>query len=588
MKGELGFTADHLEARGIRATLLETPLTVDVKTTGDGRVQVDATGEVGITTLRRQFAHPLLDNLSGGFKWNGTVQVKKKTAAIKIASNLVGLASSLPAPFNKSTNTPLALSFERKPVEAALPAPARKIPTRARSADTGKAANAARPAAAPVSQDLLNVSLGHVARLQLVRQRNLGPPQISRGLLAIGTTTAALPERGVLVAVDLPRVDAATWRRLLTEGGKGEADALPVLPELQFDLRTAALTLFDQEAHDVRLNGSRANVSAPLRFDLKSRELSGSFEWIGSGNGKLLARLDKFALPETAVTPETLQAKADAVIDHLPALDLVIGELSYRNRLLGNLHLAAENSDGAWHTRLLLGSDDGVLDAEAYWRPRPSLTRVDFKLTAKSLEKMLARVGYPGAIRRGNGSLGGQLTWQGPPFRVDYPTLDGRLTLAAGSGQFNKLEPGVGRLLGILSLQSLPRRITLDFRDIFSEGFAFDAISGQFAVKRGVMETSDLQIRGPAAKILMNGTVDLGAETQQLKVRVQPALGESVAVGAMLANPVAGAIAYAAQKILKDPLDQAFAYEYRISGSWADPKVEKLGQAGGQGGDATK
>lgn len=582
VKGELRFTADHLEAHGIRATLLETPLAVDVKTAGDGRVQIDVTGEVGITTLRRQFSHPLLDNLSGGFKWNGSIQVKKKTAAIKITSNLVGLASSLPAPFNKSTNTPLALSFERKPVDTVVRALTK--------VGAGKTANAARPAMASASQDLLNISLGRVARLQLVRRRDLGPPQISRGLLAIGRATAILPERGVLVAVDLPQINAAVWRRLLTEGGKGEADALPALPELQFDLRTAALTLFDQEAHDVRLNGSRANVSAPLRFDLKSRELSGSFEWTGSGNGKLLAHLNKFALPETAVTPETLQAKADTVIDHLPALDLVIGELSYRNRLLGNLHLSAENSDGAWHTRLMLSNDDGRLEADAYWQPQPTQTRVDFKLTARSLEKMLERVGYPGTIRRGNGSLSGQMAWQGQPFRVDYPTLDGKLTLAVGNGQFNKLEPGVGRLLGILSLQSLPRRITLDFRDIFSEGFAFDAISGQFAIKRGVMETSDLQIRGPAAKILMHGTVDLGAETQQLKVRVQPALGESVAVGAMLANPVAGAIAYAAQKILKDPLDQVFAYEYRISGSWADPKVEKLGQkpAEGQSGGAGK
>jgi uncharacterized protein YhdP len=72
-------------------------------------------------------------------------------------------------------------------------------------------------------------------------------------------------------------------------------------------------------------------------------------------------------------------------------------------------------------------------------------------------------------------------------------------------GQFVKLEPGVGRLLGILSLQSLPRRITLDFRDVFSEGFAFDAIGGQFAVARGVMATSDLQIQGPSAKVLMSG-----------------------------------------------------------------------------------
>jgi uncharacterized protein YhdP len=92
------------------------------------------------------------------------------------------------------------------------------------------------------------------------------------------------------------------------------------------------------------------------------------------------------------------------------------------------------------------------------------------------------------------------------------------------------------------------------------------------------METKELQIQGPSAKVLMSGAVNLGAETQDLKVRVQPAVGESIAVGAMIANPIAGAVVWAAQKILQDPLDQAFAFEYAVTGSWADPKVDKLGQ----------
>ena len=95
---------------------------------------------------------------------------------------------------------------------------------------------------------------------------------------------------------------------------------------------------------------------------------------------------------------------------------------------------------------------------------------------------------------------------------------------------------------------------------------------------RGIMDTRDLQIQGPSAKVLMSGAVDLAAETQNLKVRVQPAVGNTVALGAMIANPVAGAVVWAAQKILQDPLDQAFAFEYAVTGSWADPKVEKIGQ----------
>jgi uncharacterized protein YhdP len=347
-----------------------------------------------------------------------------------------------------------------------------------------------------------------------------------------------------------------------------------------FDLRTAELAVHGRSFHDVRINGSHPEGASSTRFDLQSRELAGNFEWDAAAGGKLTGRIGQFAIPEAAATPAALQAKASEVLDRFPALDITIDQLSFKERQLGTVRIAAENKDGYWNTRVDAKNDDGVLESTGRWRlsaTQPD-TRIEFKLSAKSIEKFLARAGYPDTVRRGSANLTGNLSWNGTPFSIGYPTLAGNLRLDAANGQFVKLEPGVGRLLGVLSLQSLPRRITLDFRDIFSEGFAFDSITGQVAVARGVMDTRDLQIQGPSAKVLMSGTVDLPGETQDLKVRVQPALGDTVAIGAMIANPVAGAVVWAAQKILKDPIDQAFAFEYAVTGSWDDPKVEKLGQ----------
>jgi uncharacterized protein YhdP len=340
------------------------------------------------------------------------------------------------------------------------------------------------------------------------------------------------------------------------------------------------LILLDKHFHDVRIGGTRPEGAPATRFDLKSRELAGNFEWNSGGGGKLTGRIGQLAIPEAEATPAALQAKTSEVIDKIPALDITVDQLSFKDRALGAVRIAAENREGYWNTRVDVKNDDGTLEASGRWRPGPAQpdTRVEFKLVAKNVEKLLTRIGYPDAVRRGSANLAGNLSWSGSPFTIDYPTLGGSFSLAASGGQFVKLEPGVGRLLGILSLQSLPRRITLDFRDVFSEGFAFDSIGGQFAVARGVMETRELQIQGPSAKVLMSGSVNLGAETQNLKVRVQPAVGESLAVGTMIANPLAGAVVWAAQKILKDPLDQAFAFEYGVTGSWVDPKVEKLGQ----------
>jgi uncharacterized protein YhdP len=126
--------------------------------------------------------------------------------------------------------------------------------------------------------------------------------------------------------------------------------------------------------------------------------------------------------------------------------------------------------------------------------------------------------------------------------------------------------------------------MSLDFRDVFSEGFAFDDIAGDFRIQKGQMRTDDLKLEGPAASVRLAGNVDLEQETLNLDVRVRPALSATVSAGAavlLLANPIVGAAVgagtFLAQKFLDHPLDQIFSYEYRVTGSWSDPQVERVG-----------
>ena len=165
--------------------------------------------------------------------------------------------------------------------------------------------------------------------------------------------------------------------------------------------------------------------------------------------------------------------------------------------------------------------------------------------------------------------------------------MGGGLLLEVQRGQFNKLDPGIGKLLGILSLQALPRRITLDFRDIFSDGLAFDDIVASIKIERGVASSDSFRIQGPSARIVMSGDVDLTKETQKLRVRVSPSVSDGVSIaGALIGGPIAGVAAFLAQKILKDPLDQIVSYEYTVTGTWSEPNVARLErQAAGPEGD---
>jgi len=190
---------------------------------------------------------------------------------------------------------------------------------------------------------------------------------------------------------------------------------------------------------------------------------------------------------------------------------------------------------------------------------------------------LLARVGHPDSVKGGNAKLKGQFTWVGSPTEFNYVTLSGLMSLDAHKGQFLKIEPGIGKLLGVLSLQSLPRRITLDFRDVFSDGFAFDDISGNVKVNQGIVSGNDFKMDGPAAKVTMSGDADLARETQNLRVRVVPLFGDTVSGAAtLLGGPIVGLAALLVQKALKDPIGQISAYEYSITGTWDNPVVTKL------------
>jgi uncharacterized protein YhdP len=97
------------------------------------------------------------------------------------------------------------------------------------------------------------------------------------------------------------------------------------------------------------------------------------------------------------------------------------------------------------------------------------------------------------------------------------------------------------------------------------------------------MHTDNLKLEGPAAQVTLTGDIDLGRETQALNVRVKPALSSTFSAGAavlFLANPVVGAAVGAgtllAQKLLNNPLDQIFSYDYRVTGSWSDPQVARV------------
>jgi uncharacterized protein YhdP len=300
----------------------------------------------------------------------------------------------------------------------------------------------------------------------------------------------------------------------------------------------------------------------------------------------VLARLARLAVPKTEV--EQVESLLDATASTVPALDIVVGDFELRGKKLGRLEVEAVNRESAadggreWRlSRLAFTTPEARFAATGSWARRRAA--MDFRLEVSNSGALLDRLGTPGALRAGKGELRGQVAWMGSPLAIDYPSLAGQVNVAMDAGQFLKADPGAVRLLGVLSLQSLPRRLALDFRDVFQEGFAFDSITGDVTIERGVARTNNLRMRGVQAAVLMEGQADVARETQDLRVVVVPEINAGTASLAWAAiNPAVGLGTFLAQLLLRRPLTAANTREFHVSGSWADPKVEKIERGPGE------
>jgi uncharacterized protein YhdP len=229
--------------------------------------------------------------------------------------------------------------------------------------------------------------------------------------------------------------------------------------------------------------------------------------------------------------------------------------------------------------RLAVNNPAASLTGSGHWQPTVGRQQMvmDFKLELADSGAALERLGFPGTMRGGKGRMTGQLSWAGSPLSLHIPSLDGRINLALDAGQFLKAGPGAARLLSVLNLQALPRRLLLDFRDVFQEGFAFDNVTGDVSIDDGVASTNNLRMRGVQAAVLMEGSADIARETQHLRVLVVPEINAGTAsLAYAVINPAVGLGSFLAQLFLRRPLMAASTREFTVQGSWAEPKVERV------------
>jgi uncharacterized protein YhdP len=548
----------------------------------DGTYALALGGHIAVEAARGLDLHgpsaQVLTHMSGNAPYALNVRgARGRLPAVTANSDLTGLALDFPAPFNKPVGTPMPLHFAVSP-----------------SATPGEA-----------GLERADLTFGPIAAAYLLRYVPKAPPTVVRGAIGVNKP-ADLPSEGVVAAVDLPAFDADAWRALIAQLRSQGAPAAPATPPAvpnpavtqflpnRFALHIETLTLLKRHWDSVVVGASHAD--GQWQANIASNQVSGHVSWLPGATrespGTLQARFARVVIPSVA-DKDLLGPAMSAPAQNMPSIDLVVNELIVRDRNVGRLEVDAHNfeEDGVpvWQLdKLDITNPAATLSATANWRTStelgstadeatPRRTVFDFKLDVKDAGALIERFGQPRTLKGGSGSLSGNMVWRGGPTTIDFPTLNGNLALDLRHGQILKVDPGVATLLGVLSLQSLARIATLDFRDVIGEGLPFSSVTGTAQIHNGIARIDDFKMVTAPAHADMAGSVDLTQKTQDLRLHVVPTLSVGAGViAAAVINPLFGLGALVADVALSQSVSHVFAREYAITGSWTKPHVERV------------
>ena len=262
----------------------------------------------------------------------------------------------------------------------------------------------------------------------------------------------------------------------------------------------------------------------------------------------------------------------------IPPLALDVEEFRFGTLPLGRVELRTrQTATGMQIDRLQARSQRQSLDLSGSWTGRGAAGRTHLRARADSRDfgELMAGLGFGQSIDGGAGRLEFDAQWPRSPGDFALGALQAELSLQIADGRLIEVEPGAGRVLGLLSIAQLPRRLMLDFRDFFSKGFAFNRLDGRVDIAGGIARSDDMAIEGPAAEIRMRGRSDLRAQTHDQTIEVLPRTGNLLpAVGAIAGGPMGAAVGAVANAMLRKPLGEMNARTYRVTGPWKDPRVE--------------
>ena len=490
-------------------------------------------------------AAPYFDRFTGQAYWEVELAVDQSQGQndadkrLSIRSDLRGIRSRLPAPLGKDAES--ALPFK---LDLGLP-----------------------PAGSP-----LNLQVGELLRVQ----GRLGDELRPLALHAVlgGEWPEPDPAAGVRISGVATAADLIGWATLVgaeTGGGQGENISLSA------DLHTEQLDLFGRSFINCDITVRQAERKT--RISLHGDGIDGDVDVIAGGveASGITAQFSTLHWPELDPNAPLADASTSDPAA-IPPLHAAIGDLKLGRVHFGRTRIETRpDPQGMRIQEMDTESPELTVRATGQWTVIDGVesSAIDINFSAEDVGKMLNGLGYESAIAGGQTIARLQGSWAGSPANFALERVQGSLSGEVGEGRFLDVQPGgAGRLFGLANFGAIPRRLTLDFKDLFESGMAFDSIRGSFTLDRGDARTEDLKIKAPSAKILISGRTGIGTRDYDQQMIVIPHVRSSLPlVGAVAAGPVGAVIGVLAKDVLKKPLDQLSAVHYHVGGTWDKPDI---------------
>lgn len=571
--GRLGFTHTGVKRSTLRGRYNGRPVVVVAQSAGQDssrRTEMTVTGRADSAEIAKQNRIPLVSGLRGVSSWKVEVDVphdaerlQRNGVSLAISSDLEGTALNWPAPLGKSSSSTLPLH----------------IATRFGS---------------DRASDWF-IRLGD--RAQSVLRLKEGEPGLESLTLNVGDGSATLDDQqqGIRILGTTDTIAFDQWfdaiRTLIAEVGDLSDDTSDnPLPRISADLSAKRLTT-GSSSHgraSLRINSDNDFINAALG----NQRIRGSVR-IPRNEGVVQLRIDNADIDLLRELQTKNQDTASEPVDprEVPALDVRLGRFQWGELTLKNLVVRTEPDRAGMKIKTIgFAEDSAQLTGDGFWHwqdpqnVNPALagqqvTGLDLQVRSNDVGDALEKLGFSEALAEGRGTIDMIVGWRGPLFQPQLDNLDGSIEFDLRDGRILSVDPGIARFLGLFALQSIPRRLSLDFNDFVRDGLEYTTIGGRISLQDGLATSELVQLRGPVGVVDVTGASNIAARTYDQTITVLPRIsgalpligivagGATAGIGGLLAGPVLKAFGI--------DFDQIGLSVFTLTGSWDNPVIQQ-------------